>query len=165
MSVWPDDGCLSCHDGLRSVSVPSCGRLLGWAQLRQTSERRMKDYLRSNFDERRNASAEAKRQQLEKLRTKLNAVDPDKVAQRIVAEAAREAREAERRAAREAALAAERAAKAQKEAEEAARLEVERLERERSAREEADKLEALRAAQKAARDARYAARKKRKRRG
>jgi hypothetical protein len=136
-----------------------------WPERLQADEERMKDYLRSNFDERRQASASAKKEQLEKLKAKLNAVDPDKVAARMAAEAARSERDAKRRAEREAVIAAEKAAQAAREAEEAARREAERAAAEAAAREEAGKLDELRAAQKAARDARYAARKKRKRRG
>jgi hypothetical protein len=125
----------------------------------------MKDYEPGSFDERRAASADAKKQQLEKLKARINAVDPEKVAARLAVETAREEREAKRRAEREAKLEADRAAKAAREAEEAARLEAERLAQEAAARESAEADEALKAAQKAARDARYAARKKKKRRG
>ena len=138
---------------------------------RHQKRREMSGY-KTGFDDRKTASAEAKKLQLERLRSKLNQVDPEKVAARKAVEAAREEREAKKRAEREAQLAAERAAQAAKELEEAAKREAERLaqeaekaalEAEDSARAEA--AEALRAEQKAARDARYAARKNRKRRG
>jgi len=138
---------------------------------RHQKQREMSGF-KTGFDDRKTASAEAKRQQLERLRAKLNQVDPEKVKARMAIEAAREEREAKKRAEREAALEAERAAKAAREAEEAARREAERLAAEaakeaESAEERARKaaLEELRASQKAARDARYAARKNRKRRG
>src|ERR1700679_2038445 len=79
------------------------------------------------YEDRAEASAKAKKEQLEKLRSKLTAVDPEKVAARLAIEAAREEREAKKRAERETKLEAERAAKAAREAEEAARREAERL--------------------------------------
>ncbi len=107
-------------------------------------------YKKAEFGERQSTSAAAKKAQLEKLKAKLNSVDPEVVASRLAVQAAREEREARKRAEREAKLEAERAAKAAREAD---------------ARNQAEALEALRAAQKEARDARYAARKKKKRRG
>jgi hypothetical protein len=137
-----------------------------------TSEAREMSGYKTGFDDRKTASAEAKKQQLERLRAKLNQVDPEKVAARKAVEAAREEREAKKRAEREAQLAAERAAQAAKEAEEAAKREAELLAQEAEKasleaedRARAEAAEALRAEQKAARDARYAARKNRKRRG
>ena len=53
---------------------------------------------KTGFDDRKSASADAKKQQLEKLRAKLNQVDPEKVKARIAAEAARAEREAQKRA-------------------------------------------------------------------
>jgi hypothetical protein len=126
----------------------------------------------ADFGDRQSTSAAAKKAQLEKLKAKLNSVDPDVVAARLAVQSAREEREARKRAERDAKLEAERVTKAAREAEIAAQLEAERLalEAEKAAREsetraQAEALEALRAAQKEARDARYAARKKKKRRG
>ena len=127
---------------------------------------------KTNFDDRAKNSADAKKQQLERLRDKLNKVDPEKVAARLAIQAARDEREAKRRAEREAQAALERAAQAAREAEEAAKREAERLAleaeqaaREAEARAAEEASEALKAEQKAARDARYAARKNKKRRG
>jgi hypothetical protein len=124
------------------------------------------------YEDRQSASAKAKQEQLEKMRAKLGQVDPEKVAARKAIEAAREEREAKKRAEREAKLETERAARAAREAEEAAKREVERLAAEAEAARVAEDDEAarqadieLKARQKAARDARYAARKARRRRG
>src|ERR1700753_4472039 len=78
---------------------------------RHQKQREMSGY-KTGFDDRKSASAEAKKQQLERLRAKLNQVDPEKVKARMAIEAAREEREAKKRAEREAALEAEPAAKA-----------------------------------------------------
>ena len=82
---------------------------------------------KTGFDDRKSASADAKKLQLERLRAKLNQVDPEKVAARMAVEAARAEREAAKRAEREAQLEAERIAQVAREAEEAARREAERL--------------------------------------
>jgi hypothetical protein len=109
----------------------------------------MAAYKNPDFNERAAASREAKERALEKLRNKA-APDPAVVAEREAARLARDAAAAERRAAKQAAL---EQAKAEKLAE----------------KEKADKLAAEAAAPKseaelkAERDARYAARKARKR--
>jgi hypothetical protein len=127
---------------------------------------------KTTFDDRAKNSADAKKQQLERLREKLNKVDPEKVAARLAIQAARDEREAKRRAEKEAQAAIERAAQAAREAKEAAKREAERLAheaelaaQEAEARAADEATEALKAEQKAARDARYAARKNKKRRG
>src|SRR5476651_1725616 len=79
------------------------------------------------YEDRATASANAKKEQLEKLRSKLTAVDPEKVAARLAVEAARAEREAKKRAERESKLEAERVARAAREAEDAARAEAGRL--------------------------------------
>jgi hypothetical protein len=118
------------------------------------------------FAERLKTAATAKQAQLERARAKDPTKDPafaERQAARSAAAAAREARIAEKKAEREAATAREAEERAAAEAarELAAKLEAERLEVERIA--EGDRLVALAAAQKAERDARYAARKARKR--
>ena len=113
----------------------------------------MKDFNDTNFGQRLNKAAEAKQAMLRRAQ-KPPADDPmvlQRKAEREAIVAAREARnEAKARAAREL----------------AALQEAERIEREandkRAAREEADRAVATLAEQKAMRDARYAARKKRK---
>jgi hypothetical protein len=117
----------------------------------------MKSFKGSGFADRLTAAAKAKRAQLDKFRAQPKADDPaviDRSAARLAASAARDARVAERKAARQAADAAskaalesERAAQAAQDAEAAA---------ERAIREVA-----LETERKAARDARYAARKAR----
>lgn len=118
--------------------------------------------VKDTFADRLNAAAKAKQALLERARQK--ASDPALAERRAAHEAAaaeREARLAKRQAEKKAA--AERAAAERAIAEaakrEADRLEAERLEAERMA--EGDRLVALAAEQKAARDARYAARKAR----
>lgn len=110
----------------------------------------------TNFNDRRSAAATAKQSALEKFRAKI--ADPT-LAERQAAHdaiaAARELRVAERKAAKEAEEAKLKA--------EAERLAIEQAEREEAERIEAEKKAAeLKAAQKAARDARYAARKARR---
>ena len=120
--------------------------------------------MRDTFADRLNTAAKAKQALLERARANDPTKDPAfaaRKAERAAAAAAREARIAEQKAQREAALAREAEEKA---AAEAARIEAERLEAERikaEERAEADRLVALAAEQKAARDARYAARKAR----
>jgi len=115
-----------------------------------------------DFNERRSAAATAKQSLLERFRAKVNTNDPEflrKQAERLAISQAREARLAERKATREAREAAERAVREAKEA-------AERKEREeREARERTEAVAwkaALEEEKKAARDARYAARKARK---
>jgi len=124
----------------------------------------MRGFKEKGFNDRLEAAAKAKQAQLERARAKSPQNDPE-----FAKRQAERKKLAEEREARIAARAAEKAAEAQREAErraaeEAARIEAERLaaeERERLKREEADKLVQLLAEQKAARDARYAARKTR----
>lgn len=113
----------------------------------------MKHFNDKNFGDRLQAAAKAKQAMLQRA-AKPAADDPvvlQKKAERQAIVAAREARIE---------------AKARAEAERAAREAAERIEREanakREAREEADRQVALQAEQKAIRDAKYAARKKRK---
>lgn len=126
----------------------------------------MRGFKEKGFEDRLEAAAKAKQAQLERARAKSPQNDPEfakRQAERKKLAEEREARIAQRAAekAEEARLAAERKA-----AEAAAKAEAERLaeeERLRLRREEADRLVALAAEQKAARDARYAARKNKKR--
>ena len=113
----------------------------------------MKAYKNPNFQDRVGQAAEAKKAALERLRTKAP-VDEKVVEERRAARAAKEAAEAERRAAKKAAEDAAKAAKA--EAKAAAEAEA--------AAAAAAKMIKVPTAQelKAARDARYAARKMRK---
>ena len=106
----------------------------------------MKSYKDPSFNDRIGRAAEAKKKALEQLRSK-PPVDEKIVAERAAARLKREAAEAEKRAAKKA---AEQAAKEQKAAEAAAAKAAVA----RPAQTEAER--------KAARDARYAARKNRK---
>lgn len=117
------------------------------------------------FADRLTTAAKAKQALLERARANDPTKDPafaQRQAERIAAAAAREARLAEQQAEREAAAAREAEERAAAEAARllAEKLEAERLEAERIA--EGDRLVALAAQQKAERDARYAARKARK---
>jgi hypothetical protein len=106
------------------------------------------------FNDRAKASAEAKQAILAKFRTAPKADDPElqkRLAERKAIAEAREARTAERKAAKEAEEARIRAEKLAAEAAEAQRL-----------KEEAARRRQLEIEQKAARDARYAARKARR---
>src|SRR6185437_881605 len=124
----------------------------------------MRGYKEKSFNDRLEEQAKAKAALLERARAKAPQNDPEfakrqEERKRIAEE--REAREAARAGAKAAALRAEEERRA---AEATARLEAERLaveEREKAKREEADKLVRLLEEQKAARDARYAARKSR----
>jgi hypothetical protein len=118
------------------------------------------------FADRLSAAAKAKQALLERARAKNPANDPafaERQAARRATIAARDARIAERQAEKKAAEEREAAERAEREAARvlADKLEAERLAAERIA--EGDRLVALAAEQKAARDARYAARKARKR--
>ncbi len=117
----------------------------------------MKD---QQFDKRRNTAADAKKALLEKFRAKnaeLESTFEERTAAAIKLREEREARIAERQAAKEAAERAER-----EESERAAREAAEA--RSRKENEDRAKITELLAAQKAARDARYAARKARHKR-
>jgi hypothetical protein len=117
------------------------------------------------FTDRMSDGQKAKQAQLEKARAKLAelaASKPERDAERARIAKERDQREAKRKTEREAA--AKRAAEERARAE-AARLEEENraaVEREAKAKEEKAKLAKLLVDQKAARDARYAARKQRK---
>jgi hypothetical protein len=107
------------------------------------------------------AAAAAKRAMLERFKARPAADDPAYIEQQAALKAiadAREARAAERRAERAAEAEREAAAAAAKKAEQAAA----EAERQRQIREAAFRAEALEREKKAARDARYAARKARK---
>lgn len=110
------------------------------------------------FEERAQAAREAKEKALERLRTK-PPVDEAALAQRLAARAAKEAAEAEKRRAKRA---AEEAAKEAKRAE-ARRIAEAEAEAAAAALAEANKPKRTDAELKAARDARYAERKKKKR--
>jgi hypothetical protein len=119
-----------------------------------------------NFSDRLNEAAKARQAQLERARAKSPVNDPkfaERQAARRQLSLEREERIAKRKAEK---LAEEARASAQRAAEEAARIVAEKTaaeERERLRREEGDRLVALAAEQKAQRDARYAARKARRR--
>ena len=110
----------------------------------------MASYKEPSFKDRAALSAQAKQAALEKLKSKAP-IDPAIVAERAAARAAKEAAEAEKRAAKKAAMEQAKLDKIAKA--EAAKLEVE---------QQAVRVELTEAEKKAARDARYAARKKRK---
>jgi hypothetical protein len=118
----------------------------------------------NKFGDRLGDAQKAKQAMLEKARAKMAALaetKPDRDAERAKIVAEREKREEQRRLEKEARLKREAEERA---AAEAARLEAERLAAEEAARkanEEKTKLAQLLADQKAARDARYAARKSR----
>jgi hypothetical protein len=114
----------------------------------------MSGFKEPSFADRQKAAMEARKSILEKFRAKPGPDDPEVLKR----QAEREAQAATRAAAKQA-RDAEKAAKAIRDAEEAAQAaaEAERLKAEQAAQEIA-----LQAEQKAARDARYAARKKRK---
>ncbi len=126
----------------------------------------MRGFKEKGFNDRLQDQAKARQALLERARAKAPQNDPDfaaRQAERKKIAEEREARIAQRAAEKAEALRLEAERKA---ADEAARIEAERVaeeERLRLRREEADRLVALAAEQKAARDARYAARKARKR--
>ena len=116
----------------------------------------------ADFNDRATAAAKAKQALIEKFRARPGPDDPAvqaKIAERLAVAAARDKREQERKIAREAEavrLAAEEAARQVELARKAAEKTQEELDRKAA-------LLALEAERKAARDARYAARKARKR--
>ena len=126
----------------------------------------MSGYKEKGFGDRLSSAQNARKAALESFRAKVAPDNPELAqqrAERAALVAAREAREAERRATKEAEAARLKAETEIRVAEEA-RLAVEAAELKAvSEREEADRLVALEVEQKAARDARYAARKARKR--
>ncbi|MBE7211709.1 MAG: hypothetical protein INR65_11885 [Gluconacetobacter diazotrophicus] len=115
----------------------------------------------SKYTDRQSESADAKKALLAKFQSRPKADDPDvqaRAAERRAVAEARAIRDDERRKRK-----AEEAARKELERQEQLRLEAERKEAERLAAIEAARAEALlRLKQKAARDARYAARKARK---
>lgn len=125
----------------------------------------MASFQHPDFDERLSAAAQARKAVLEKFRAKVASKDPElarKQAERLAVAQARETRIAERQAAKEAREAAERAERDAREAtERQAREEKESRERTEAAAWKA----VLEEEKKKERDARYAARKARKRNG
>ena len=125
----------------------------------------MKGFKEPSLADRLEAAAKARQAQLEKVRAKLPANDPhfaEKQAARVAAAQAREARAAERKAEK---LAAEEERKRILADEEAARIAAQKaaeFAREAAAAEALKKAAESIAARKAERDARYAARKARK---
>jgi Family of unknown function (DUF6481) len=159
-----------CHIFVRVHVISGLEKWRFWHSFRTDFEPgrvqgiRMRGFKEKGFNDRLQDQAKARQALLERAKAANPANDPDfarRQAERKRIADEREAREQARAEAREAELRAEAERKA---AEEAARLEAERLaaeETERKKREEGDKLVQLLADQKAARDARYAARKAR----
>jgi hypothetical protein len=116
----------------------------------------------ADFSDRASSAAKAKQALIEKFRARPGPEDPAvqaKIAERLAVAAARELREQERKLAREAEAVRKAAEELERQAE-VARRAVEKTEEEKARK--ADLL-AIEADRKAARDARYAARKARKR--
>jgi len=113
----------------------------------------MAGYKSPDFNERTAAARDAKQKALDQLREK-PAIDPAVLAERQAAREARDAAAAERRAARQRAIEEAKAAKL---------AEKQRIADEKEAAEAAKAPQRTEAELKAARDARYAARKARKR--
>jgi hypothetical protein len=116
----------------------------------------------ADFSDRASSAAKAKQALIEKFRARPGPDDPAvqaKVAERLAVAAARDIREAERKVAREAEAARKAAEEVERQAE-AARKALEKTQEELDRKVQ---LLALDAERKAARDARYAARKARKR--
>jgi Family of unknown function (DUF6481) len=121
----------------------------------------MAGYKANNFNDRAETAAKAKQALVERFKARPGPDDPAMVAlreQRLAVAAAREQRAAERRVAKEAEEARKRVEAATHAAEKAAQEVAARL----TAQEEAARKRALLVEQKAARDARYAARKARR---
>lgn len=117
----------------------------------------MKGFKGHKFSDRLSTSQTARQAAVDKLKAKLDPNNPEAVerrAERLALAQAREARIAEREAARAAEI-------KRQEDERIAREAAEKSEREDKKRRETEQLQDLLAAQKAARDARYAARKSR----
>lgn len=122
----------------------------------------MPAFKHADFNDRATAAAKAKQALIEKFKSRPGPDDPSvqaKIAERLAIAEAREKREAERRAAKEAEAARKAAEELERQAE-AARKAAEKTQEELDRKAALLKLEAER---KAARDARYAARKARKR--
>jgi DNA polymerase II small subunit/DNA polymerase delta subunit B len=116
----------------------------------------------ADFNDRATAAAKAKQALIEKFKSRPGPDDPSvqaKIAERLAIAEAREKREAERRAAKEAEAARKAAEELERQAE-AARKAAEKTQEELDRKADLLRIEAER---KAARDARYAARKARKR--
>jgi hypothetical protein len=118
----------------------------------------MRDFKDKNLADRLQNSRSAKQGLIQKMREAPKPDDPEVMARRAAKSALVAANRAERERRRAEKEAAERLDAEQKAAAEAAKL----ADIERKKREEAEKIVALLAEQKAARDARYAARKTRK---
>ena len=118
----------------------------------------MREFKGKGLSDRQKNANEAKQALLRKMREAPRPDDPEVVAQRAAKSALLAANRAERERRKAEKLAAAKAEAERLAAEKAAALE----EAERKKREEADKIVQLLADQKAARDARYAARKKKK---
>jgi len=139
-AIWQNGDCSHNH---------FIGRRFGSDQTSDLKQRHMREFKHQKLSERLNTAAKAKQAMLKKIRAMPGADDPAVIkrkAERLEIARAREARAAERVAAKE------------REIKERAELEA------REAQEQAEKAAALAAEQKAARDARYAARKKKKKR-
>ncbi len=141
----------SCTEAEASPPAPA---LAGRAN-RKLSD--LKNAPNSNFNDRLNAAAQARKAVMERIGSMPRADDPALLARQAERQAKRAAREEEAKA--------RRIARAEAQAAEAARLEAaqaaEAAARAAEAADSAAKAEALLAEQKAARDARYAARKAR----
>ena len=118
----------------------------------------MKGYREKSFGDRMNAATEAKKATLQRILSRPGAGDPATIAQRAERAAIVAAREARAAVRNEAKLAAEERARIETEA----RVAREQKEAAEKATQDALRATALAAEQKAARDARYAARKARK---
>jgi hypothetical protein len=124
----------------------------------------MRGYKEKGFNDRLQEQAKARAALLERARAANPVNDPDFARRQAERKRIAEEREEREKTRVEAKAAAIRAEEERKAAEQAAHLEAERLaveEAERKKREETDKLAQLLTEQKAARDARYAARKSR----
>jgi hypothetical protein len=150
-------GHFSSIQRLRSDAGPLCRSQHLETEGRSSS---MAGYKAPDFSQRAQAARDAKAAALEKLKNK-PAPDPEVVAQRRAAQEAREAAEAEKRAQRKAAIEAEKAAK--EEARAKAKAEAEAA-AEAAAAAKRPPILPTAAELKAARDARYAARKARQKR-
>ena len=144
---------------MRSRYALSLRRLALLGKRRSQMDIEMAAFKSPDFNERAAAARDAKARALEQLRNKA-APDPEVVAARQAASQAREAREAERRAARKAAIEQEKAAK--EEARAKALAEAQAAAEAAAAAKRPPHVPTA-AELKAARDARYAARKARQR--
>jgi hypothetical protein len=158
-----------------TLDLDGIARMYTGAYRRTERRRPLALYREKDIFERRNAASEAKRALLERFKARPDPDDPDVLARRAERQAileAREQRNREKERLRKEREAIEAAERARREAEEAERrrIEAERLAAEARQREqeEVERIAtelALDAERKAKRDARYAARKARKRGG